>query len=300
VAAAVDAFEELVDIYVPRSKRLTDDAIRALTPLAANFRRFGAVFSQVADEGAKILATFPELREVRLEHSGVSDDGVAALGSCRRLEFASFDGSRAISGRGLAGFADHPKLRALFLRGTSVDDDGVGYLSGCTELRDLWLSSTRVTERCLLTLPDNPDLDVSLPRELDGDRVEEVRRQTNLTVDGVGPDHVVDIPRAPDGAPVDLPPELRGNALTFAVFTSDSCRPCQWLKTTFGQLRPNLREQFKYVELDVGDNLELASTMRVRSVPTVFVMQFGIELDRFTGAMGVEKLTERLEAVLAL
>jgi thiol-disulfide isomerase/thioredoxin len=153
----------------------------------------------------------------------------------------------------------------------------------------------------LLTLPTERPLDVFLPKEVDSERVDELRRERpNLIVDGVGPDHVVDIPRAPDGTAVELPPELRGNALTFAVFSADWCAPCKWLKTTYEIVPPRLREQFKYVELDIDEHMALASSLHVRSVPTVFVMQFGIELDRFTGAMGVEKLTERLEAVLAL
>jgi thioredoxin-like negative regulator of GroEL len=84
------------------------------------------------------------------------------------------------------------------------------------------------------------------------------------------------------------------------VFTASWCQPCHWLKTTFESVRPNLREQFKFVELDIDEHMAFASALRVRSVPTAFVMQFGIELDRFVGALGVEKLTERLEAVLAL
>jgi thiol-disulfide isomerase/thioredoxin len=300
IAIAAETFSELADIYAPFTPKLTDESIRSLAPLAANFRSFGVLRSGITDEGAKLLASFPELRVARLEHSRLTDVGVAALGSCRNMQHVHLDGNRGVTGSGLEAFVDHPSLRALFLSGTLVDDDAIGYLSGCVELRDVWLSSTRVSERCLLTLPRNPDLSVGLPRELDQERVDEIRRGLNFVVDGVGPDHVVDVPRIEDGAAVDLPPQLRSNALTFAVFTSQSCPPCKWLKTTFDTVRPNLREQFKFVELEIEENLELASALRVRSVPAVFVMQFGIELDRFVGAMGVERLTERLEAVLAL
>ena len=301
VAIVADVFHELAELYVPFSRSLTDASIRSLLPRGLQFRGFRVRNSKITDEGAALLASFPELRQVGLEHSRVTDVGIEKLGGCRELLHLFLDGNRGITGRGLGGFVDHPSLRALFLRGTNVDDDGIGHLSGCNELRDLWLSSTRVSERCLLTMPSSRELDVSLPRGLNQELVDEIRRERpNLVVDGVGPDHVVDIPRAPDGAPIDLPAELRGNALTFAMFTASWCGPCAWLKTTYGTLPPSLREQFKYVELDIDDHMELASSLHVRSVPTVFVMQFGIELDRFTGAMGVEKLTERLEAVLAL
>jgi thiol-disulfide isomerase/thioredoxin len=301
VAVAADTFPQLADIFVPHGKAITDDAIRALAPVAATFRAFTAYRSQVSDEGAKLLAQLPELRLVRLDQGRLTDDGLEALGQCQDLQGLMLDGNFRIRGRGLKGFVDHPSLRFLLMSGTKIDDDAIGHLAGCSNLERLMVSSTNVTERCLLTLPSERELDVFLPRGVDPERVDQIRRERpNLIVDGLGPDHVVDIPRAEDGAPVELPPQLRGNALTFAVFTSSSCAPCQWLKTTFGQLRPNLREQFKFVEIDIDDHMPLASALHVRSVPTVFVMQFGIELDRFVGAMGETHLTERLEAVLAL
>jgi thioredoxin 1 len=298
VALVAATFGQLADLYVPFSSKLTDASIRALVPVGEHFRSFGVLRSRISDEGAKILATFPELRVARLEHSQLTDVGVAALGECRKLEVLHLDGGRAINGGGLSAFVDHPALRALFLRGTQVDDDAIGHLSGCAELKDLWLSATRVSERCLLTLPRNPDLSVGLPLGLDPERIDAIRSELNFVVDGVGPSHVIDVPRNYEGKVVDLPLQLRGNSPTLVMFTSLSCPPCKRLKTTYDLVRPNLRERFKYVELDVEENLDLASAMRVRSVPTVLVLQFGIELHRSVGAVGIEKLTEYLEAAL--
>lgn len=300
IAAVVDAFAELADVFVAATTTLDDEAIRALIPCGQTLRRFGVMRSRITDDGARVLASMPELLEVRLEHSQLTDNGVAALASCRNLQMLVIDGNRGVRGNGFRAFVDHPSLRSLFVRGTGVNDDAIGHLNGCVSLRDIYLSSTNVTERCLLTLPQNPDLKVSLPQGLDQERVDKIRCALNFVVDGVDPNSVVELPQAADGTPVDLPPQMRSNALTFAVFSSSSCAPCAWLKATFNHIRPNLREQFKYVELDVEEHLKLASALRVRSVPAVFVMQFGIELDRFVGAMGAHSLEERLERVLSL
>jgi thiol-disulfide isomerase/thioredoxin len=299
VALVAEMFNDLMDLYVPFAPALTDEACRSLIPRGEHFRAFGVRRSRITDEGAKVLASFPELRVLHLNHSQITDVGLSALGACRDLVHLFLDGNRSINGSGFAAFADHPALRAVFARGTAVDDDAVGHLSTCSLLGDLHLSSTRATERCLLTLRQQ-GLEVSLPREIDQERLDGVRVECpDLIVNGIGPEHVIDIPRAKDGAPVELPASLRGYALTFAMFTSPSCGPCGWLKTTYDLVPPALREQFKYVEIAIEDELDLASALGIRSVPTVLILQFGIVLQRFTGAVKVEQLTEYLEAALS-
>ena len=81
------------------------------------------------------LANVPEVEEVRLDYTDVSDDGL------RSLRFL-------------------PRLRSLIICGGNpgVGDRGFAYIKGIATLDTLVLSNTRVTDQSLPSLKDLPNL----------------------------------------------------------------------------------------------------------------------------------------------
>jgi thioredoxin-like negative regulator of GroEL len=62
-------------------------------------------------------------------------------------------------------------------------------------------------------------------------------------------------------------------------FTASWCQPCRAL----GPIMESLNGQISYNKLDVDSNPDLAVKYKVRSVPTLVLVENGIEKNRLTG-----------------
>lgn len=74
-------------------------------------------------------------------------------------------------------------------------------------------------------------------------------------------------------------------------FSASWCGPCKALTKTIesaGDLGINI------LEMDIDDQLTLAAKYDIRTVPTLVIMENGIELKRKTGAMTLSQLKEFL------
>lgn len=72
-------------------------------------------------------------------------------------------------------------------------------------------------------------------------------------------------------------------------FSAAWCGPCQMLTTTIknsGDLGIMIEE------VDIDDNLDLASSYNIRSVPTLVMLDGDSEIKRKTGAMNAAQLKE--------
>jgi len=120
--------------------------------------------TNITDEGARILAEFPDLNVVYLDSTKVTgaglkdvrvgwllslrdtpvtDEGLKALHpSLPRLDLS---GTR-ITDAGLRALKDRKQLRALAVRGTKITDAGLAEVSALTGLRSLHLDDTKVTD----------------------------------------------------------------------------------------------------------------------------------------------------------
>ena len=78
-------------------------------------------------------------------------------------------------------------------------------------------------------------------------------------------------------------------------FWAERCGPCRALKPILEVIDRESNNQFKVVKVDVDDNMDLASTYRISSIPTVIVFNNGKEINRLIGLQSKENL---LEAVL--
>jgi thioredoxin 1 len=72
-------------------------------------------------------------------------------------------------------------------------------------------------------------------------------------------------------------------------FSADWCGPCQALSTTLKGM-DDLDTVIK--EIDIDDQLDLAAIYNIRSVPTLVVLQDGVEVRRKTGALNKTQIKE--------
>ena len=82
---------------------------------------------------------------VRLDETGIDDEGLTHIGNLTELKFVNLTHTR-ISDAGLVHLKGMTNLKALFLFDTKVTDAGLEHLKGMTQLRNLYLVNTKVTD----------------------------------------------------------------------------------------------------------------------------------------------------------
>ncbi len=105
------------------------------------------------------LHRFPELKDLWLEGSGVSDSFLASLPKFQSLEKLRLKHTQ-ISAGGLVHLKRLPRLKYLSLENTTVDDEGLAHLAGLANLEYLDLGGTRITDEGLASLAGFPHLEV--------------------------------------------------------------------------------------------------------------------------------------------
>lgn len=74
-------------------------------------------------------------------------------------------------------------------------------------------------------------------------------------------------------------------------FSANWCGPCQMLGMTLKSLDENT---IPIREVDIDEELDLASKFNIRSVPTMVMLENGSEVKRVTGAIPLAKVKEFL------
>jgi thioredoxin-like negative regulator of GroEL len=70
------------------------------------------------------------------------------------------------------------------------------------------------------------------------------------------------------------------------------------LAPVLDELAGELAGRVKVAKLNAAENLRVANQFGIRSVPTLFVFQYGQVVDRFVGAMPKQAILDRLAAVV--
>jgi len=91
-----------------------DSVLAALKPVADLIVDAELARTKVSDGGAKILATFPNLRSLDLSHTAVTSRGLAPLKNLPKLESLNLT-STAVDDQGIRPFRHKPGLRHLYL-----------------------------------------------------------------------------------------------------------------------------------------------------------------------------------------
>lgn len=110
--------------------------------LRANFRLIG---DQVDNAAIAPLANIPNLVELNLANTKVTDEGLASIAGLTNLTHLHLENT-AITDAGLAHLKGLSNLVYLNLYNTKVTDAGMAHLSGLANLRKIYLWQTEVTD----------------------------------------------------------------------------------------------------------------------------------------------------------
>ena len=135
------------NIWNPLRGKLDDlwfDSVRSVrTPhLNEDSRRTGKKY--LSDEIYSLSLGFPDLRNLQLSYSDISNEEVTTLGKLSKLQSLDLSCTRIREGpmNGLR----HLPLKWLSIRRTRLDDEGIADLKGMTTLEHLDLTRTKVSD----------------------------------------------------------------------------------------------------------------------------------------------------------
>jgi hypothetical protein len=97
------------------------------------------------DDGLAAVERLSKLNQLYVNYDAVGDAGLARLSGLTQLECLAAHGCAAITDNGLGHLAPLTKLKSLYLSGTGVSDTSAKYLEALRCLKDLDISTTRVT-----------------------------------------------------------------------------------------------------------------------------------------------------------
>ncbi len=137
---------------------VTDGDLAALQGLT-HLRDLNLDHSEVSDEGMKVLAGLDSLVKLSLTNTQVTDAGLAELRPLTGLEFLRLD-RLPITDAGLAHLAAFPQLRELSLYKTNITDAGLAHLKALPALEILSLDETAIGDEGLRHLSQCPNLKV--------------------------------------------------------------------------------------------------------------------------------------------
>lgn len=81
-------------------------------------------------------------------------------------------------------------------------------------------------------------------------------------------------------------------------FYADWCGPCKMLAPAFDELAAKYGEQISFCKLNIDEEKKLAMANRVMSIPTLLFIKKGREVERFTGALNIHDLEEKVQNLL--
>ena len=82
---------------------------------------------------------------------------------------------------------------------------------------------------------------------------------------------------------------------------SDDCRPCKMLSPLLQQLCNECGDMYTFAKMNyTQENLEILTSLNIKSLPTLIFFKEGQEIDRKMGYMDREKLTEVINAIFLI
>ncbi len=80
-------------------------------------------------------------------------------------------------------------------------------------------------------------------------------------------------------------------------FYADWCGPCKALTPVMEELAADFEGRATIAKVDVDGAPEIAGRFNVRSIPTLVILQNGLEIDRIVGLTTKRVLAAKLEAI---
>lgn len=131
---------------IPDETRCTDRSLAHLAAASPDLRELAIGGSGVTDAGLAEIARFKRLRTLVLTGAEITDEGlrqIEALGELEMLWIAE----APITDRGLQSVARLKKLKRLFLFGSEITDEGVKRLEELDALQRLAIMQSPITDR---------------------------------------------------------------------------------------------------------------------------------------------------------
>jgi thioredoxin 1 len=73
------------------------------------------------------------------------------------------------------------------------------------------------------------------------------------------------------------------------------CGPCKMISPIVDEISSEYQGKVKVGKLEADNNRDLVMEMGIRSIPTLIVYKDGVEVERSTGAVNKQKISEMLE-----
>ena len=147
--AVLQSLPEL-DTLVLSGTNVTDSHLRHIVDLP-NLRDLRLCRTQVSDSGVGLLRKTQRLTRLSLSGTAITDDGLKHLKSLRRLRELDLSNT-GVTDLGMQYVSCALELQVLNLSGTNITDSGVAQLRRLKELRHLDVSYTKLTERAVTYL----------------------------------------------------------------------------------------------------------------------------------------------------
>ncbi len=131
--SVLERFTDLKQLTFMNRKRITDDGLHHLSPLA-KLEVLALNGTHVRDQGLQHIRHMQNLTGLSLDRTPITHHGLKYVGELKKLEWLNLNDTQ-VTDEGLRHIASLPHLETLQLRGTSITDEGIKQLSRMTSLK---------------------------------------------------------------------------------------------------------------------------------------------------------------------
>ncbi|MCE7981096.1 MAG: thiol reductase thioredoxin [Caldilinea sp. CFX5] len=91
---------------------------------------------------------------------------------------------------------------------------------------------------------------------------------------------------------------LGSNKLAVVDFWAEWCQPCQIMSAYVGFLAQEYGDRLLIAAMDVDENPQIPERYTIMGLPTLLLMQNGVEVDRIVGVEEYQTIKARVESLL--
>lgn len=89
-----------------------------------------------------------------------------------------------------------------------------------------------------------------------------------------------------------------GKGIVVVDFFATWCGPCKMLTPVFESLGEEMRNEARFVKVDIDESLEIAQKFNISTVPTMMIFKDGKAVESLVGFMPKEKIKAKVKSHL--